>query len=147
MATTDTQQTTAYGFGATVPLAYADAIDRIKGALKQEGFGVLTEVDIQATLKDKIGVDFEPYAILGACNPQLAHRALQAEHEIGLLLPCNVIVHAHGANATRISIMDPQAALGFVGNAAISPIATEARERLERALAAVTGTSAATKGS
>ena len=132
-------ETTTYGFGATVPLSYAEAIEAIKAALKQEGFGVLTEVDMQATLKEKIGVDFEPYVILGACNPQLAHRALQAEHEIGLLLPCNVIVHAHGDNATRIAVMDPQAALGVVGNDDIGPIADEARARLERALAAVTG--------
>jgi uncharacterized protein (DUF302 family) len=128
---------TAYGFGTTVPLPYEAAIEKTKVALKQEGFGVLTEIDVKATLKEKIGADFERYIILGACNPQLAHRALQAEHEIGLLLPCNVIVHAHGDNETAVSVMDPQAALGIVGNDAIGPIANEARERLERAIAAL----------
>lgn len=131
---------TAYGFGTTVSLPYDAAIEQVRAALKQEGFGVLTEIDIRATLKEKLDADFEPYIILGACNPQLAYRALQAEHEIGLLLPCNVIVHAHGEGQTAISVMDPEAALGVVGNDAISPIAAEARERLERALASLPGT-------
>jgi uncharacterized protein (DUF302 family) len=130
---------TAYGFGTTVALPYEAAIEKTKAALKEEGFGVLTEIDIKTTLKEKIDVDFEPYVILGACNPQLAHRALQAEHEIGLLLPCNVIVHAHGEGQTSVAVMDPQAALGIVGNDAIGPIATEARERLERAIASLAG--------
>lgn len=130
-------ETTTYGFGRTVPLSFVDAVEQVKEALNQEGFGVLTEIDISATLRDKISVEFEPYIILGACNPQLAHRALQAEHEIGLLLPCNVIVHAHGDHTTRITMMDPQAALSIVENDAIDPIATEARDRLQRALMAV----------
>lgn len=128
---------TAYGFGTTVALPFEAAIEAIKAALKVEGFGVLSEIDVKATLNEKIGVDFEPYVILGACNPQLAHRALQAEHEIGLLLPCNVIVHAHADQETAVSIMDPQAALGIVANDAVGPIATEARERLERVIAAL----------
>lgn len=132
-----------YGFGVTTRLSYAEAIERTKAALKEEGFGVLTEIDVAATLKQKIDVDFEPYIILGACNPRLAHQALLAEHEIGLLLPCNVIVHSHGPHETRVSVMDPAAALGIVGNDAIAEVAAEARERLERALAVVAQAGAA----
>lgn len=139
MENTTTAQTTPYGFGITVPLPYEVAVERTRAALKQEGFGVLTEIDIKTTLKEKIDADVEPYIILGACNPQLAYRALQAEHEIGLLLPCNVIVHAHGEGQTGISVIDPEAALGVVGNDAIGPIASEARARLERVLASVSG--------
>ena len=130
---------TPYGFGITVDLPYEMAIEHTRAALKQEGFGVLTEIDVKATFKEKLDADVEPYSILGACNPQLAYRALQAEHEIGLLLPCNVIVHAHGEGQTAITVMDPEAALGVVGNDAITPIASEARERLERALASLRG--------
>ena len=141
--TTRMQQTTPYGFGITVALPYEQAVERATAALKQEGFGILTEIDVKATLKEKIGAEFEPYVILGACNPQLAHQALQAEHEIGLLLPCNVIVHAHSEGQTRVSVMDPLAALGIAGNDAIGPIASEARERLERALTSLAGASGA----
>ena len=130
-------QSTPYGFGITVALPYEVAVERTRAALKHEGFGVLTEIDVKATFKEKLDADFEPYIILGACNPQLAYRALQVEHGIGMLLPCNVIVHAHGEGQTAVSVMDPQAALGVVGNDAITPIAREARERLERALAAL----------
>ncbi len=132
-------RSTNYSFGTTVSHPYAETVTRVKDALKQEGFGVLTEIDMQATLKEKLGEDFEPYLILGACNPQLANRALQAEHEIGVLLPCNVVIHAHGDGQTRVSIMDPVAALGIVGSDAIQPIAKEARERLDRALASLSG--------
>lgn len=136
--TTDITRT-VYGFGTTVSLPYEAAIEQTRAALKQEGFGILTEIDVRATLREKLDADFEPYIILGACNPQLAYQALQAEHEIGLLLPCNVIVHAHGDGQTAISVMDPKAALGVVGNDEIGPIAAEARERLERALASLRG--------
>lgn len=136
--TTDITRT-VYGFGTTVSLPYETAIEQTRAALKQEGFGILTEIDVRATLREKLDADFEPYIILGACNPQLAYQALQAEHEIGLLLPCNVIVHAHGDGQTAISVMDPEAALGVVGNDEIGPIAAEARERLERALASLRG--------
>lgn len=112
--TTDITRT-VYGFGTTVSLPYEAAIEQTRAALKREGFGVLTEIDVRATLKEKLD-DFEPYIILGACNPQLAYQALQAEHVIGLLLPCDVIVHVHGAGQTAISIMDPQAAPGGIGN-------------------------------
>ncbi|MCC6934965.1 MAG: DUF302 domain-containing protein [Thermomicrobiales bacterium] len=125
---------TTYGLSVTVELPYADAIEQTKQALAREGFGVLTEIDVRATLKSKIGVDFEPYIILGACNPGLAHQALTAEQEIGLLLPCNVVVRAINDDRSAVSAMDPQAALGLVDNAAVASVAAEARERLKRAL-------------
>lgn len=131
---TATMTETTYGLSVTVELPYADAIEQTKQALAREGFGVLTEIDVRATLKSKIGVDFEPYIILGACNPGLAHQALTAEQEIGLLLPCNVVVRAINDDRSAVSAMDPQAALGLVDNAAVASVATEARERLKRAL-------------
>ncbi len=134
---TMTQVATTYGFGTTLNMPYAEAIERTKEALKAEGFGVLTEIDIRKTLREKIDVEFGDYVIIGACNPQLAYRALQAEPEIGLLLPCNVIVYAEGERSARVTVMDPAAALGIVDNPAIQPIAAEARERLERAVASL----------
>jgi uncharacterized protein (DUF302 family) len=131
------QNATTYGFGTTLEVPYAEAIERTRAALKAEGFGVLTEIDIRKTLKEKIDADVDDYVILGACNPQLAHRALQAEPEIGLLLPCNVIVYAEGESRSRVAVMDPAAALGIVENPAVQPIAAEARERLERAVASL----------
>jgi uncharacterized protein (DUF302 family) len=131
---TATMTETTYGLSVTVELPYADAIEQTKQALAREGFGVLTEIDVRATLKSKIGVDFEPYIILGACNPGLAHQALTAEQEIGLLLPCNVVVRAINDDRSAVSAMDPQAALGLVDNAAVASVAAEARERLKRAL-------------
>jgi uncharacterized protein (DUF302 family) len=132
------QNTTGYGFGATVNLPYDAAVERTRAALAEEGFGVLTEIDVRATLKKKLDVDFRPYIILGACNPPLAHRALTAEREIGLLLPCNVIVYAADEDGQSVvSVMDPEAALSLTGNAAVAPLAAEVRSRLERMLAAV----------
>lgn len=127
-----------YGFGTTLALPFTEAIARTKAALKEQGFGVLSEIDVRATLKEKIGADFEQYVILGACNPHLAYQGLQAEHELGLLLPCNVIVHDH-EGGTMVSIVDPAAMLGVVGNPAMRAIADEAKARLERVLAALTG--------
>ncbi len=122
-----------YGFGATLDTTYEDAIARVKDALKAEGFGVLTEIDVRKTLQEKIGEEIEPYIILGACNPKLAFRALGAEREIGLMLPCNVVVRAQG-NETLVEIADPEAMLGVSSNAALKPVAAEAKERLKRAL-------------
>jgi uncharacterized protein (DUF302 family) len=120
-----------YGFGAKVALSFEQALEQVTALLKEEGFGVLTEIDVQKTLKEKLGAEFRRYRILGACNPQLAHRAFGAELEIGLLLPCNVAVYEDG-DRTQVSIMDPGAALGFVGNPALGPVADEARARLQR---------------
>lgn len=127
---------TAYGFGTTLSLPYEQAIAHVKDALKAQGFGVLTEIDVKRTLQEKLGIETTPYIILGACNPQLAHRALEQEPEIGLLLPCNVVVRAEGEQS-RVEFADPQAMLGIVGNQQLDNIASEARQRLESALAAL----------
>jgi uncharacterized protein (DUF302 family) len=127
----------AYGFGTTIKAPFAEAIEQTKAALKNEGFGVLTTIDVQATMREKLGVDFEPYVILGACNPHLAWRALQAEHALGLLLPCNVIVHQHG-DAAVVSVVDPAMMLGVVGdNPELKAVAAEAEARLRRVVAAL----------
>lgn len=127
---------TEYGFGTTLDASYEEAIPLVKEALKSEGFGVLTEIDIKQTLKDKLGVEVVPYTILGACNPPLAHRALTTEPEIGLLLPCNVVVRADGDRA-RVEVADPEAMLGIVGNPELDAVAGEAKQRLRRVVAAL----------
>jgi uncharacterized protein (DUF302 family) len=132
------EQTTRYGIGTTVPLPYEQALARTKEALAAEGFGVLSEIDVAATLEKKLGVDFRPYVILGACNPPLAHQALTAERDIGLLLPCNVIVYADDdPGRSVVAAMDPVEALQLTGNEAVRPLAREVRARLERVLNAV----------
>ena len=132
------EQTTAYGIGTTVEQPFERAVELTKEELAREGFGVLAEIDIAGALQRKLGVDFPPYVIMGACNTPLAHRALQAEREIGLLLPCNVIVHAaEEEGRSVVAAMDPVAALSLTGNDAIVPLAEEVRERLQRVLAAV----------
>ncbi len=136
------KQAAAYGFGTTVKAPFDEAVTRVTEALKAEGFGVLTTIDVKATMKAKLNVDFERYVILGACNPPLAHRALELEHNIGLLLPCNVVVHeAHGVDSTtntQVDIADPIAMLGIVQNPAMLEVAKEARARLERVVASLT---------
>jgi uncharacterized protein (DUF302 family) len=122
---------TPYGFGVRVAVPFEQAVQRATDLLKEEGFGVLTRIDVQQTLREKLGVDFRRYVILGACNPPLAHRAFQAELHIGLLLPCNVAIYEEGGGAV-VAFMDPGAGLGIVGNEALEPIAAEARQRLER---------------
>ena len=124
----------AYGIRTTVKGSYEETIPRVTDALKQEGFGILTQIDVKDTLKKKLDVDFPKYVILGACNPPLAHQALTAETEIGLLLPCNVIVYEGKDGRTVVAAQDPDAALGIVGNPAIAPIAKDARERLVRVI-------------
>ena len=131
------QENSGYGFGTTLAVPFDEAIERTTEALKAEGFGVLTTIDVRQTLQEKLDVDFEPYVILGACNPQLAYRGLQAEHELGLLLPCNVIVHEH-AGESVVSIVDPAQMLGVVrDNPALWAVAAEAGERLRRVVAAL----------
>jgi uncharacterized protein (DUF302 family) len=121
---------------ARLDLPYAQAVERVTAALKDQGFGVLTEIDVQATLKKKLGVDFRKYVILGACNPPLAHQALNADLEIGLLLPCNVIVYEDDG-ASVVAIIDPIAMLEVAGNPALETVAREARARLRRVIAAL----------
>jgi len=130
---TQTGPQRTYGFGTTVAVPYDQAIARTRAALADEGFGVLTEIDVRKTMKEKLDMDFRPYVILGGCNPALAHRALQADLGVGLLLPCNVIVYDNGNETSTVEALDPEAALGIVGdNPAIATVAREARMRLRR---------------
>ena len=129
---------TRYGLRVEIPLAYEQAVERTTEALKAEGFGVLTTIDVKHTLKQKLDREFRKYVILGACNPPLADRALHAELEIGLLLPCNVIVYETEPGRSVIAAMAPIAALGIVGeNADLQSVAGEADQRLRRALASI----------
>lgn len=128
---------TKFGFGKAVDLGFDEAIETVTEELAKEGFGVLTEIDVQATLKKKLGEDMRPYRILGACNPPLAHQAVTAVPEIGLLLPCNVLVREDDEGKVRVSFMDPGAVLGLVDNPDVEPLAEQVRERLERVLAAL----------
>lgn len=128
---------TKYGFGKTVNLAFDAALERVTQELQKEGFGVLTEIDVQATLKKKLNADMPPYRILGACNPPLAHRALTAEPPIGLLLPCNVVVRQDEAGKVYVEFMDPNAVLELVNKPEITQLAGEVRQRLERVMAAL----------
>ena len=126
-----------YGMVVHLDAPYEEAVAQATAALQTEGFGVLTEIDVKATMKKKLNVDFPRYVILGACNPMLAHRALTAEPELGLLLPCNVIVYENDEGGSTVSIVDPVQMLGVAGNPALQPIAGEVRERLERVAAAL----------
>ena len=129
------ERTTDYGLGVEVALPYEQAVERTKAELAKEGFGVLTEIDVKATLKKRLDVDFRPYVILGACNPPLAHRALSAERDIGLLLPCNVIVYAADApGRSVVAALDPEAQLQLTGRKDLEPLAADVRQRLERVL-------------
>jgi uncharacterized protein (DUF302 family) len=127
-----------YGMGVDVALPYDKALERTTDELKKEGFGVLTTIDVKQTLKQKLDKEFRQYTILGACNPSLAYRAFEAELEIGLLLPCNVIVYENGAGRSVVAAMAPVAAIGMAGgDPALKAVAREADERLRRALRAV----------
>ena len=123
-----------YAFGKAVDMGYEQAIEAVTQALAKEGFGILTEIDVAATLKKKLDLDRAPYKILGACNPQFAERALEIEPQIGALLPCNVIVRKDDGGKTVVEFMDPDAVLGLVGRPEIAPIAAQVRSRLERVL-------------
>jgi uncharacterized protein (DUF302 family) len=125
--------TTPYTFGTRRPESVAELRPRVEAALRAEGFGVLTEIDVAATVKAKLGIDRDPYLILGACNPPLAHRAIEIDPSMGALLPCNVVLRQDG-DETVVEAMDPQVALGIAGSPEIEPIARDARERLRRVI-------------
>lgn len=128
-------QESRYGIRVQLNVPYEAAVERTTSALAAEGFGVLTTIDVRRTLKEKLGEDFRNYVILGACNPPLAHRALASELEIGLLLPCNVVVYETGPGQSAVAAMAPVSALSLVGdNPAVASVAREADERLRRAL-------------
>ena len=122
-----------YGISIRTRIPFAEAVARVRQALKDQGFGVLTEIDVQATLRDKLGQDMEDYLILGACNPPLAHRALDADRKIGLLLPCNVVVRTAGTQ-TIIEALNPQLMAEVAGQPALKPVAAEATSRIRAAL-------------
>lgn len=128
---------TAYGIRVNVPLGYEAALQKTREALKEQGFGVLTEIDMKEKMKEKLGVDFKRYIILGACNPPLAWQSLQAEPDIGLLLPCNVIVYEEGSERSVVAALDPGSMVEMTGNPALEAVSKEARARLEKAIAAV----------
>ena len=125
-----------YGFSKTLELSYGEAIEKVTEELKKEGFGILTSIDVKDTLKKKIDVDFKRYVILGACNPVLAHKALLTEEELGLLLPCNVIVYEKGSK-TVVSIFDPRMMTEIAGNDLLKPVAEEAKAKLVKVLEAL----------
>ena len=124
-----------YHFSKTLPLSMDAAVAKVTEALKQEGFGILTEIDVRKTLKAKLDVDFRPYRILGACNPGFAHQALLAEDKIGTMLPCNVIVQEKTPGTVEVSAVDPVESMKAIDNAALGGIATEVRARLQRVIA------------
>jgi uncharacterized protein (DUF302 family) len=124
----------SYYLAKTVPLAFDEAVSRVTAALKKEGFGILTDIDVQATLKTKLGADMPQYRILGACNPGFAHQALQLEDKLGVLLPCNVIVREDRPGQTEVAAIDPVASMGRVGNPKLAAVADEVRMRLQRAV-------------
>lgn len=126
-----------YGFGKIVDMSVEQAETRVTATLKEKGFGILTRIDVAATLKQKLGADMPPYVILGACNPPLAHQVITAEPEVGLLLPCNVIVYQDASQQVHISAMDPAPVMRLIENVQVEPIARKVRALLQEALEAV----------
>ena len=129
-------QAVEYGVGRDLDQSYEAVLPRVRAALKTEGFGVITEIDVRQTMKEKLGVDGRPHVIIGACNPKLAHAALGAEPGLGLLLPCNVVVYETDGG-TRVAVVNAGAMLGMVGNEELSPVAAQVQEGLDRVLASV----------
>jgi uncharacterized protein (DUF302 family) len=127
----------SYGFGKQVKLSFDAAVERTMNALQKQGFGVLSDIDIAAAMKKKLNVDMPPYRILGACNPPLAHRALTADPQIGLLLPCNVVVREDEQGRVMVDFMDPSAVLDLVGKAEVRQLAIEVRQRLVNVMEAI----------
>ena len=126
-----------YGLFVETRMDYESALAAVKAALKNEGFGVLTEIDVQGTLKEKLGADFRRYDIIGACNPPLAYEALSTELDIGLLLPCNVVVYEKEGGGCVVAALDPEKMMAFTGNKALAAVADKASERLARAILSV----------
>lgn len=129
---------TSYGFSIETAADPDDTERQLRELLREEGFGVITEIDVRKTMREKLDLEFRPYRILGACNPRLAHRALELEPEIGLLLPCNIVVEANPDGGAKVSFMDAGAVMGVVGKEALVPIAAEVMERLHRVAAQLT---------
>lgn len=123
-----------YSFGGETELSFDEAVNKVTESMKEQGFGILTEIDAKKVLKEKLGLDRKPYKILGACNPQFAHKAIDMEPEIGTLLPCNVLVYEKDDGTVVVSAMNPEAALKLVGNPNIEDIAKQVRTRIEKAL-------------
>lgn len=130
--------TTDFGLRITLDVPYEAAIEKATAALKEEGFGILTEIDVKATLKKKLDADFRRYVILGACNPNLAYQALQSDLEIGLLLPCNVIVYETGEGQSNVSILNPMSMIEVAESDSLENVASQAREKLNRVVEALT---------
>jgi uncharacterized protein (DUF302 family) len=129
-------QSVEYGIGRDLDQSFPEVLGRVREALKAEGFGVITEIDVQKTMKEKLGVDGRPHVILGACNPKYAHEALSVEDDLGLLLPCNVVVYEKG-EGSRVAAINADAMMGMVGNDRLAPIAAEIQARLDRVLASL----------
>ena len=127
-----------YGISVTLTAGFADTVERTRAVLAEQGFGVLTEIDVAATMKAKLGIDMAPYLILGACNPPLAHQAISVDPSIGLLLPCNVVVRELEGSRVLVQAMDPNVMVTATGNQDLAPVAEQARTRLAAALAALT---------
>ncbi|MFA5172378.1 MAG: DUF302 domain-containing protein [Sulfuriferula sp.] len=124
----------SYHFSKTVKLSFDDAIAKVTEALKEEGFGILTEIDVQATLKKKLNVDFKQYKILGACNPPFAYEALRLENKIGTMLPCNVVVQEQADGLVEVSAIDPVASMGAIGNSELTVIAKQVQAKLQKVM-------------
>ncbi len=129
-----------YHFSTTTQMPFEEAVEQTKILLKQHGFGVLTAIDVQTTLKEKLGVDFRPYRILGACNPQMAYKALQAEDKIGTMLPCNVIVQDRGNGIVEISAVDPVASMQAIDNPSLGEVAQKVRDQLKAVIGDIAAT-------